>query len=110
VKRPLRCSFGKAIDTLMLRKLFAASLLLLALSPYTAPFQVNDAHDLTLAIASIESRTSLRSDDDSRPTASLPSHATASPAAGCRPAMFTPCAAPPNRHGDYSPSSTILRL
>jgi hypothetical protein len=94
----------------MFRKLFAASLLLLALSPFTAPFQVNDAHGLALVIPSVESRTSLRVDDDSCPIAISPSVAAPSSATGCQPALLTLCTAPLNRHGDYSPSATILRL
>ena len=94
----------------MFRKLFAASLLVLVLSPYTAPFQVINAHDPARAIVSIEPRTPVRSDDDSRPITISPSGATLSTSTGSAPASFAPQSPSTNRLSGYWPSATILRV
>lgn len=104
-----------------MKKLSACCLLVLALSPYTAPFRVIDSGNSDHLIPSVESLTALRDAHDPcsimaarssqhYDAAILPLLVTLS-LAGCSfPTFVTRSTLPSDAHGDYLPSAAILRL
>lgn len=105
----------------MLKQLSAVCLLLLALSPCTAPFTVMSTGDQRPLIPSIESLSALRSVHDPCSIVAVPLsdqydaaivRLLAGPAlaGGCFRSFVIRSTVPSDAHGDYSPSAAILRL
>ena len=107
----------------MMRKSWSICLLVLALSPCTAPFQIVDIEERGHRSSSLEPLSALRQDDDARSIVALRSSDPGGLPAilllvlplthffTCRAAAFLlswPTLT--NYSGDYSPLSTILRL